>query len=63
MTQDTSEIAGIEDQKAVHKPEELPIWEDMKGWPGGLIEVCAWSLMIRSVAQDAVWSGLLMMWI
>ena len=46
MTQDTSEIAGIEDQKAVHKPEELPIWEDMKGWPGGFIE------SVRLVADD-----------
>ncbi|WP_201554680.1 thioesterase family protein [Psychrobacter immobilis] len=46
MTQDTSDIAGIEDQKAVHKPEELPIWEDMKGWPGGFIE------SVRLVADD-----------
>ena len=31
MTQDTSEIAGLEDQKARYQPEELPAWEDMKG--------------------------------
>ncbi|OLF35263.1 acyl-CoA thioesterase domain-containing protein, partial [Psychrobacter sp. Cmf 22.2] len=38
MTQDTSEIAGLEDQKARYQPEELPVWDDMKGWPGGFIE-------------------------
>ena len=38
MTQDTSEIAGLEDQKSIHKPEGLSSWEGMKGWPGGFIE-------------------------
>lgn len=38
MTQDTSEIAGLEDQKALHNPEDLPVWDGMKGWPGGFIE-------------------------
>ncbi|MGP9688246.1 thioesterase family protein [Psychrobacter sp. AOP22-C1-C5] len=38
MTQDTSEIAGLEDQKLQHMPEDLPAWDGMKGWPGGFIE-------------------------
>ena len=38
MTQDTSEIAGLEDQKILQKPETLPAWDGMKGWPGGFIE-------------------------
>ncbi len=38
LTQDTSAIAGLEDQKAAHQPDELPSWDGMKGWPGGFIE-------------------------
>ncbi len=56
MTQDTSEIAGLEDQKALHQPDELPVWDDMKGWPGGFIERCVWSLL-QIVARAKVWFG------
>ena len=38
LTQDTSDIAGLEDQKVKHHPQEFEVWEDMKGWPGGFIE-------------------------
>ena len=38
LTQDTSEIAGLEDSVATSHPDNLPGWEEMKGWPGGFIE-------------------------
>ncbi len=38
LTQDTSEIAGLEDLAVDSNPYDLPMWEDMKGWPGGFIE-------------------------
>lgn len=38
LTQDTAEIAGLEDLVARSHPESLPVWEEMKGWPGGFIE-------------------------
>lgn len=38
MTQDTSQIAGLEDQQAKHNPEQLSEWQGMKGWPGKFIE-------------------------
>lgn len=38
ITQDTSEIAGLEDHKAKYQPHELPSWDGMKNWPGGFIE-------------------------
>ena len=37
MKQDTSAIAGLEDQSIVH-PETLPVWDGMKCWPGGYIQ-------------------------
>ena len=37
MTQDTTHIAGLEDH-AVEHPENLPIWQGMKDWPGGFIQ-------------------------
>ena len=57
MTQDTSEIAGLEDQKSRYQPEELPVWEDMKGWPGGFIE------SVRLVADPDRRPGRGMVWI
>lgn len=36
--QDTSSIAGIEDRVLDSRPEELTVWEEIKGWPGGYIE-------------------------
>ena len=57
MTQDTSEIAGLEDQKSVHKPEELPVWDEMSGWPGGFIE------SVRLVAEPGRRPGKGMVWI
>lgn len=38
MTQDTSVIAGLEDAKALHQPDQLPAWDGMRGWPGKFIE-------------------------
>ena len=38
MTQDTSKIAGLEDQKVQYRPDDLPAWDGMRGWPGGFIE-------------------------
>ena len=57
MTQDTSEIAGLEDQKSVYKPEDLPVWDDMKGWPGGFIE------SVRLVTEPGRRPGKGMVWI
>lgn len=57
LTQDTSAIAGIEDQPAQHKPETLPAWEGMKGWPGGFIE------SVRLVAAPDRREGRGMVWI
>ncbi|MGP9710448.1 thioesterase family protein [Psychrobacter sp. AOP29-E1-7] len=57
MTQDTSSIAGIEDRKAKHKPEDLPVWNDMQGWPGGFIE------SVRLVADPERRPGKGMVWI
>ena len=57
MTQDTSEIAGLEDQESVYKPEDLPVWDDMKGWPGGFIE------SVRLVAEPGRRPGKGMVWI
>lgn len=36
-TQDTREIAGLEDG-FVTVPDQLPVWEGMKCWPGGYIQ-------------------------
>lgn len=38
MTQDTTAIAGLEDQPSPNHPEQLPAWDGMKGWPGKFIE-------------------------
>ena len=56
MTQDTSEIAGLEDQKSIHKPEELPVWDEMSGWPGGFIEsVCLVAEPGRRPGKGMIW--------
>lgn len=57
MTQDTSEIAGLEDQKALHNPKDLPAWDGMKGWPGGFIE------SVRLVTDTQRRPGRGMIWI
>lgn len=57
ITQDTNAIAGLEDQKAPHKPEELPIWDEMKGWPGGFIK------SVRLVAEEDRRAGRGLVWI
>lgn len=40
LTQDTSEIAGLEDQKAQYQPEELADWDGMTGWRVVLFKRC-----------------------
>ncbi|MGM8870867.1 thioesterase family protein [Psychrobacter sp. 2Y5] len=57
LTQDTSEIAGLEDAPAMHQPEALPVWEGMKQWPGGFIET------VSLVAEADRRSGKGMVWI
>jgi len=57
LTQDTSAIAGLEDNAAAHQPDELPVWEDMKNWPGGFIK------SVRLVAEADRRSGKGMVWI
>lgn len=57
LTQDTSAIAGLEDQHAAHQPDELPVWDDMKSWPGGFIQ------SVRLVAEADRRSGKGMVWI
>lgn len=57
LTQDTSAIAGLEDKRAPHTPEQLPAWDDMKGWPGGFIN------SVRLVAEADRRPGKGMIWI
>lgn len=57
LTQDTSEIAGLEDQKVKHQPQELEVWEGMKQWPGGFIE------SVNLVTEADRRSGKGMVWI
>ncbi len=57
MTQDTSEIAGLEDEPATHQPEQLSEWDGMKGWPGKFIE----SVHLVSEADHRAGKG--MVWI
>jgi hypothetical protein len=38
LTQDTHAIAGLEDNKALYQPEQLPEWQEMHQWPGGYIK-------------------------
>ena len=57
MTQDTSAIAGLEDPPAKHQPDTLPVWDDMKGWPGGFIE------SVRLVSEPDRRAGRGMVWI
>ncbi|WP_201586363.1 thioesterase family protein [Psychrobacter jeotgali] len=57
LTQDTSAVAGLEDQKPSYKPDALPAWNDMKGWPGGFIE------SVRLVASSERRPGKGMVWI
>ena len=57
MTQDTSTVAGLEDAPCTQKPENLPAWEEMKGWPGGFIE------SIRLVADPSRRPGRGMVWL
>lgn len=57
ITQDTSSIAGLEDKPALHQPEQLLAWDDMKGWPGGFIK------SVRLVAEPDRRAGKGMIWI
>ncbi len=57
ITQDTSAVAGLEDSPALHQPDELPAWNEMKGWPGGFIE------SVRLVADSSRRPGRGMVWI
>ncbi|PNK60186.1 thioesterase family protein [Psychrobacter sp. FDAARGOS_221] len=38
LTQDSSDVAGLEDVTLSQAPESLPAWEGMKVWPGGFIK-------------------------
>ena len=57
LTQDTSAIAGLEDTQAMHHPDELPVWDEMQGWPGGFIK------SVRLVAEANRRAGRGMVWI
>lgn len=57
ITQDTSIIAGLEDQSAPHRPEDLPAFDEMKGWPGGFIN------SVRLVSEPTRRPGKGMVWI
>ncbi|MEN2752687.1 thioesterase family protein, partial [Psychrobacter sp. FBL11] len=47
----------LADQKVLHQPDEVPVWEDIKGWPGGFIE------SVRLVAAPDRRPGKGMVWI
>lgn len=57
MTQDTSMIAGLEDQPARYHPESLDNWQAMKGWPGGFIQ------SVRLATDDTRRAGKGTVWI
>ena len=57
LTQDTSVIAGLEDQHAPQHPDDLPVWEDIKGWPGGFVK------SVHLVADSDRRNGKGMVWI
>ncbi len=57
LTQDTSAIAGLEDQNAPQHPDELPVWEEMKSWPGGFVK------SVQLVANKERRAGKGMVWI
>lgn len=55
LTQDSSSIAGLEDQKVQH-PEQLPIWDGMQCWPGGYIQsIEARAEPTRRAGKGLVW--------
>lgn len=56
-TQDTSAIAGLEDRSATHHPDELPVWEGIKSWPGGFVK------SVHLVAKSDRRPGKGMVWI
>lgn len=57
LTQDTSAIAGLEDKETAQHPDELPVWEEMKGWPGGFVK------SVHLVANAERRAGKGMVWI
>lgn len=56
ITQDTSSIAGLEDQQALHQPDELAEWQEMHKWPGGFIKT------LRLVSEPERRPGRGMVW-
>ncbi|WP_201574510.1 thioesterase family protein [Psychrobacter sp. H8-1] len=57
ITQDTSIIAGLEDDYATYHPDELSVWEGMKGWPGGFVK------SVHLVANSERRAGKGMVWV
>lgn len=57
LTQDTRVIAGLEDHRAPHHPDDLPEFTEMKGWPGGFID------SVRLVAETSRRPGKGLVWI
>lgn len=54
-TQDTTKIAGLEDQPIL-KPEQLPAWQGMKLWPGGYIaSIDVRASDVRRAGKGVVW--------
>jgi hypothetical protein len=55
QTQNTQTIAGLEDH-FVTPPEQLPLWDGMKCWPGGYIQsITARADQSRRGGQGIVW--------
>eukprot|EP01127_Copromyxa_protea_P002230 TRINITY_DN12123_c0_g1_i1.p1 TRINITY_DN12123_c0_g1~~TRINITY_DN12123_c0_g1_i1.p1 ORF type:complete len:266 (-),score=27.84 TRINITY_DN12123_c0_g1_i1:52-849(-) len=54
MTQDTSMIAGLEDNR-VTTPEALPVWQGMGCWPGGWIKSIETRSDERRPGKGLVW--------
>ncbi|AWT48601.1 thioesterase [Psychrobacter sp. YP14] len=56
ISQDTSNIAGLEDHALTASPESLPIWPGMSIWPGGFIaSTTAVSDPERRPGKGVVW--------
>lgn len=54
MTQNSQVVHGVEDQ-SVHGPEQAPVWEGIRQWPGGFIQSVEARSHERRTGQGIVW--------
>lgn len=54
MTSNTQDVYGIEDQN-LGTPENLPVWEEIRSWPGGYIQSIEARTNQRRQGKGIVW--------